>query len=162
MGDKDNTLSVCGQIGNDLHQALDLLRSQGCGRLIQNQGLRAAVQYLQDLHTLLHADRDIFYLCVRIYLHAVALRQLQHLFLCGFLVYGQPLDRFHAQNDILGYSKRLDQHEVLVYHTDSDVNGILRAVEMNLFFIDKDLSTGRFVQSAEHIHHGALSGSVLT
>ena len=68
----------------------------------------------------------------------------------------------HTKNDIFGHSKWLDQHKVLVYHTDSDVNGILRAVEMNLFFIDKDLSTGRFVQSAEHIHHGALSGSVLT
>ena len=51
---------------------------------------------------------------------------------------------------------------MLVYHTDTDVDRILRAVEVNFFFIDKDLSTGWFVQSAEYVHHGTLSGSVLT
>ena len=55
-------------------------------------GSRAAVQHLQDLHTLLHANGDILYLRVRIYLHAVTLRQLQYLlFFAVSFVYGQTL-----------------------------------------------------------------------
>ena len=51
---------------------------------------------------------------------------------------------------------------MLVYHTDTDVDRIFRAVEMNFLLVDKDLSAGWFVQSAEYIHHGTLSGSVFT
>ena len=86
MSDQDDTLSVCSQVGDDLHKALDFLRGQGRSRLIQDQGLRTAVQHLQDLHTLLHTYGNIFYLCVRVYLHAITLGQLQHFFLCSFLV----------------------------------------------------------------------------
>ena len=49
-----------------------------------------------------------------------------------------------------------------MHHTDPDINGILGAVEMNFLLIDKNLSAGRFVQTTEYIHHGTLSGSVLT
>ena len=51
---------------------------------------------------------------------------------------------------------------MLVYHTDPHIDGILGTVEMNLFLIDKDLTAGRLIESAEHIHHGTLSGSVLS
>ena len=46
MGNKDNALAICGQVINDLHQALDLLGCQGSSRLIKDQRLRSAVQNL--------------------------------------------------------------------------------------------------------------------
>ena len=51
---------------------------------------------------------------------------------------------------------------MLVYHTDPHIDGILGTVKMNLFLIDKDLTAGRLIESAEHIHHGTLSGSILS
>jgi len=33
---------------------------------------------------------------------------------------------------------------------------------MHFFFFNKDLSAGRLIQAAEHIHHGALSGAVFS
>ena len=71
MGDQDHALTVCSQVLDDLHEAFDLLRGQGSRRLIQDQCLCTAVQNLQDLHTLLHTNRNILHLRIRIYLHAI-------------------------------------------------------------------------------------------
>ena len=71
MGDQDHALAVSSQVLDDIHKAFDLLRGQGSRRLVQDQCLRTAVQNLQDLHTLLHTNRDILHLRIRIYLHAI-------------------------------------------------------------------------------------------
>ena len=162
MGDKDNALAICGQIVNDLHQTFDLLGCQGSRRLIKNQRLRSAVQNLQDLHTLLHADGNILYLCIRINLHTITLGQLHDLLSRCLLINGKAFGRLHTKDDVLGHRKGLDQHEMLVYHTDSDINGVFGTVKMNFLLIDKNLSAGRFIQTAEYVHHGTLSGSVLS
>ena len=162
MGNKDNALAICGQIVNDLHQALDLLGCQGSGRLVEDQCFRSTVQNLQDLHTLLHADGNILYLCIRINLHTITLGQLHDLLSRCLLINGKAFGRLHTKDDVLGHRKGLDQHEMLVYHTDSDINGVFGTVKMNFLLINKNLSAGRFIQTAEYVHHGTLSGSVLS
>ena len=162
MGDQDNTLAICGQVIDDLHKSLDLLWCQGSSRLIQNQCLCTTIQNLEDFHTLLHTYGNILDLCVRVYFHSVTLGQFQDFLSCCCLVDGQALGRLHTKNDVFGYSKWLDQHKVLVYHTDSDINSILRTVKMYFLFINKNLSAGRFVKSTEYVHHCTLSGSVLS
>ena len=161
MCDQDYAFAVRRQVLDDLHQAFNLLRRQRSGGLVQNQGIRTPVKHLQDLHPLLHADGNIFDLCVRIYFHPVTFRQLQYFFLCRLLIHNQPFDRFHAENNILCHRKRLNQHKMLMHHTDTDINRILRAGKLDFFSVNKDLSAGRPVQATQHVHHRTLSRAVL-
>ena len=62
------------------HQLIDLLRREHGGGLVEDQDLVVAVEHLQDLHALLHADGDVFDLGVQVDLQAVLLRQGLHLF----------------------------------------------------------------------------------
>ena len=74
MRDKQNTLALCRQILHDLHQFLNLLRSQYCSRLIKNQDLIVTIQHLQDLGSLLHTNRDILNQSIWLYLKSILLR----------------------------------------------------------------------------------------
>ena len=162
MGNKDHALSIPCQILYNLHQSFNLLRGQGSGRLIQDQRIRTAVKHLQYLHTLLHPNGNILDLCVRIDLHAITLRQLHYLLSGGCLIDGKPLYRLNSQNNIIRYRKWLDQHKMLVNHTDPDVDSILWTGKMHLFPFNKNLSAGRLIKPAEHIHHRTFTGSVFS
>ena len=44
---------------HDLHELVDLLRGQDGRRLVEDQDLVVAVEHLEDLGALLHADGDV-------------------------------------------------------------------------------------------------------
>ena len=127
VGDQNDALSIGSQVLNDLHQAFDLLGSQGSCGLIQNQRVGTPVKNFQDFYSLLHSHRNIFNLGIRIDFHVVALGKFHH-FLSGCcLVDHQASHRFDTQNNVFCYCKGLNQHEMLMHHTDTNVNGIFRA-----------------------------------
>ena len=59
VGDEQDALSLFFEPAHDLHQLVDLLRGQHGGGFVKNQDLIVAVEHLEDLHALLHTDRDI-------------------------------------------------------------------------------------------------------
>ena len=73
MRNQNHALALAGKVAHDFHQLQNFLRGEGAGRLVENQNVRAAVEHLQDLHALLHADGNILDLRVRIDVQAVAL-----------------------------------------------------------------------------------------
>ena len=85
VGDEQDALAFPGKAAHHFHQLVDLLRGQYRRRLIKDQYLIIPVQHLEDLHTLLHAHRDILDLRVRVNFQAIALAELHHPF-AGFIL----------------------------------------------------------------------------
>ena len=102
---------------------------------------RAAVQRAQDLHALLHADRDVLDRARR----------------------GRPPGRSgptararapapprsraagrlrgsSAEHDVLGHGHDRDEHEVLVHHADPELDGLARRVDRDRLAVDADLA----------------------
>lgn len=79
--DEDDRLALGGEGVDDVEQTLDLdVREDGRG-LVQDEELGAAVEDLQDLNALLHADGHLGDLLVEVNLQAVAVRKLLDLLL---------------------------------------------------------------------------------
>ena len=152
MGNQNDALSVPDEVVHDIDQFHNLLRRQGGRGFIQNQNIRASVQRLQDLHALLHADRNVLDFRIRVNRQSVAFRELHHIFPGRCHVQRNPLFRFHAQDNIFRDGKWLNQHKVLMHHSDAMINGIAGCVHDNLFPIDQNVA-GRGLQKAIQLIH---------
>ena len=69
---------------------------------------------------------------------------------------------FSAQHDVFQNTERINQHEVLVYHTDTYTNSIARGIDTDLVTIDYHLTAVRLVEAVEDTHQRGFAGSVLT
>ena len=163
MGDEEDGLALGGQISHDLHQLVDLLRSQHGGGFIEDQHIIFPVEHLQDLGTLLHTHGDILYQCVGVNMQAVFLAQLQHLLPRLLLLQeAQLTHRLHAHDDIVQYGEAFHQLEVLVHHADAQVVGIVGVADAHLLPVHADLALFRLIQAEQHAHQGRLAGTVFT
>ena len=151
------------QVMHDLNKLLNLLRCKNCRRLIKNQRISTAIQGLQNLNTLLHTNRNVFNLGVRVYVKAVFLNNLQDLLTSSLWIKdATSLSDLVAQNNIFCNSKVLDQHKVLVNHTNtvSDSigwarNGYTLSVEVNLALISR-------IQAIQYVHKRTFTCAVLS
>ena len=162
MGDEEDGLALSGQTLHDLHQLVNLLRSQhGCG-LVKDEHLIVAIKHLEDLHALLHAHRDIFNFCVQIHFQAVALGQRQHL-LTGLLL-GQEAEFgvLRTQDDIVQHGKHIDQLKVLMHHTDMQGSRIVGVVDLHNLAVLADLALIRLIQTKQHAHQRRFACTVFT
>ena len=160
--DEENGLSLRREIFHDLHQLFDLLRGQNRSRFVEDQDLVIAVEHLEDLRALLHTHGDVFDQCVRINLQAVLLRQRQNLFARLLLLKKAVLVRLHAEDDVVQHREALYQLEVLVYHADAEIVGVVRILDgydLAVFFNGTLL---RLVQAEQHRHERGFTGAVFT
>ena len=137
---------------HDVEQALDLDVRQDGGGLVQNDEVGAAEEHLPDLHALLHADGHLADLLVEVDLHAVALHELlDRLAVIGHLEQRRVV-ALVSQDDVLEARHVLDQHEVLVDHTDAVLDGNAGACDVHLLAVHEDLALGRLVQADKDVH----------
>ena len=85
MRDEQDALALFGEVFHDLHELLDLLRSQNRRGLVEDKYLVFAVEHFEDLGALLHADGDILDKRVGVDAQAVFVAQLHDLFARGIL-----------------------------------------------------------------------------
>ena len=137
MSDDDDRLIVFPHIAEDIEQLLRLLRSQDCGWFIKDQNIRLPVKHLDDLDCLLLRDSHIIDLLVRVHIKSVAVADLLDPFGSRFQIIFVFLQ---SENDILGSCHDVDQFEMLVDHTDPEVERILRRADRYLFPVYHDLS----------------------
>ena len=130
--------------------------SVSCGGLIEDQDICAAVEHLDDFHRLLLGDGHIVDLHVRINVKTVFVADFLHFF-TGI---GAIELAFETQNDIFRSGKQIDQLEVLMDHTDTQVKGILGGGDGNRLVMDVDLSLVGEVDAGEHIHQCRLAAAV--
>ena len=161
MGDDNDRLAVVDQVFHDPEKLIDLLLCQDRGGLIQNQDLCSAVEGLEDLDALLHADRNIPDELIRLNFQTVLLHDVQNILPRFSHVQADPVPGLGAEHDILGNCKILHQHEVLVYHTDAVFNGRGGIFDIDLFAVHKDLALIRLIKTVENVHQCTLTGAVL-
>ncbi len=122
-----------------------------------------AVERLEDLDALPHADGQALDLRVRVDVEAVLLGQLDDPLRApsrGRRRRTDP-DRLRAERHRLDHVEHGHEHEVLVDHPDAGVDGGGRVVEDALLAVDEDLARIRLVQARQDVHERRLAGAVL-
>ena len=145
-----------------LEQLDRLLCGQNGRRLVEDEDLRAADQRLEDLDLLLHADRDIHDLGLRL--------DVQVVFFGVFLRDGDGLcvvdeqapARGHAEHHVFRDGQARHEHEVLMHHADPVGNGDGGGRERQLFTVYPDFAARRLLQTEQHLHKRGFTGAVFT
>ena len=161
VGDEEDGLALLLEPAHDLHQLVDLLRGQNCSGLVEDQDLVVAVEHLQDLHALLHTDRDVADEGVRVHAQAVLLAQGHDLPAGLRLLQKAQLVGLHTQDDVVQNAEALHQLEVLVHHADAQCIGIVGVADGDLLAIFEDLTLFRLVQAKQNAHQRTLARAVL-
>ncbi len=136
MGDEDHALSFFDKVAHDLHQLIDLLRSEHRRRLVKNKNLRIPIEHFQDLHPLLHPDGDVLDDHVRIDIQAIPGGKVGDPTGCGFSVEDKPA--LFPEDDVFSDGEVVNQLEVLVHHADSQVVCIVGVPDLNLLSANLD------------------------
>ena len=158
MGDNNDRLTVIPHLTKNMEQLLCFLWSQNRSRLIQDQDICPTIKYLDNLYCLLLGNRHIIDLLTRIYLKSIFITDI-------FNFFGSFLDiqlAGQSENDIFCRRQHIDQLKMLMYHTNSKLQRILRGFDHYFPSIDKYLSLIRKVNSRKHIHQSCLSTSILS
>src|ERR1043165_1466181 len=69
---------------------------------------------------------------------------------------------FGAERDVLGHSHRLDQHKMLMDHTDAKRDRVMGRLDIAHLAIDDDLATVCGVKTVGNTHRRRLPGAVFT
>ena len=162
MGDKQDGFALFGQFLHDFHQLFDFLRREHSGRLVEDEHLVIAVEHLENLGALLHADGDILHHRIGIDLQPIALAQLHHLFArLRLLQEAERRDRrFHAEDDVIQHGKHIHEFEVLVHHADAQRVGVVRVFDMDYLPVFADFALFRLIHAKEHAHQGGFARAV--
>ena len=161
VADEYDALALADKLTHNGEQALHLDVGQGRGGLVQYQQLRAVVQRLQYLGTLLLAHGDLRNELVQLHIQAVALGQFFDLLAARRAVDEQPLGVLVAQDDVVENGHGLHQHEVLVHHADAQLHRLAGGLDAYLFALQENLSLRGLVQADENVHQRGLTGAVL-
>ena len=162
MGNKDNSVTFLSQLHQLDKKFICFLRSQYCCRLIQDQDLRTSVKGFQDFYLLLDTNRDLLYFLADINIKVVLFCNVLCCLDCFVHINEQPFLRRNSQNNVLSNCQRWHQHEMLMYHTYSLTDGILRRFDSCRLPSENDLALVRCFQSEKNLHQCALTGTILT
>ena len=128
VGDEDDRGALGLEPAHDLHQLVDLLGREHRGGLVQDQHLGVVGQRLEDLHPLLHADRQVLDQPVGVDGEAVALGEGPHGRRGPAAVQDAAQPRLLApEHHVLGHGEDRHEHEVLVDHADAGRDRLARA-----------------------------------
>ena len=161
VGDQDHGPALFPERGQDPEQLVGLLRRQHPGRFVQDQGLGAAVQRLEDLHPLLDADRQVADRGIDVHLQPVLPRQVGQRVARAAQAALQKRGALGAQQDVLQHRQGLHQHEVLVDHADAGGDRVARAGDRRRPAGYLDRAGVGAVEPVEDAHQGRLAGAVL-
>ena len=161
MRDQDDRFTLADQVTHDPDQILNLLRRQHGGRLVKNEHLGVTIEHFQNFDALLHADRDVLNLGVRLDIEPVLLGQRLDALRSALQAKHDAGLRLHAQNNVFGHREVVHQFEVLVHHADPQLVGDIGVVNAHFFATDLDVPCVRLIQTEQNAHQCRLSGTVL-
>ena len=160
--DEEDGLALARKLLHRGHELVDLLRGEHGGRLVEDENLIVAVEHLEDLDALLHADGDVLDLGIEVDLQAVFFRELLDLFARFLALDETELRRLRAEDDVVEHGEHVDELEVLVHHADAERGGIIGVVDLDGLAVFADLARLRLVQAEEHAHERGFAGAVFT
>lgn len=159
VGDEDDGEAFGLQLTQVVEERVDLLRHEDRGRFVEDQGAGAAVEDLEDLHPLAVGDTEVLDDGVRADAEAVRVGDLLDL---RPRPVPDAVQLLGAEDDVLQDREVVGEHEVLVHHADTAVDGVARAAERDLFTIHRDGALVRLLHPVKDLHQGGLAGAVLT
>ena len=162
VADEDDAFALANQLFHDGEQALDLNISQSGGGFVEDEQLCAMIERLEDLGTLLFADGNLGDELVQLDIQAVFFREGLDLLPAGRTVDKQTFGMLVAEDDVVKDGHRLDQHEVLVHHTDAELDRLTRRFDADFPAFEEDLPLRRLVEPDENIHERRFSGAILS
>ncbi len=157
--DEDDGQALGLELAQVVEECVHLLRHEHCGRLVEDEDLRAAVEDLEDLHALAVGDTEVLDEGVGTHPEAVRVRDLHDL-LTG--LGADAVQLLAAENDVLQDGEVVGEHEVLVHHADAAGDGVAGRVEGDLLPVDGDGALVRLLHAVEDLHQSRLAGAVLT
>ena len=160
MRDDNDGLSVIAHASQHGEQLLRLLRRQHGRRLIKDQDVRTAVQYLDDLHGLLLRHRHVVDLLVRINVETVALADLAHALRVRAQIKAALV--LEAEDYVFRRRENIHQLKMLVDHSDPVGKCVARGADVNPLSVDEDRTPVRIVNAGDHIHQRRLAAAVLS
>ena len=160
--DEEDGLALARKLLHRGHELIDLLRGEHGGRLVEDEDFIVAIEHLEDLDALLHADGDVLDLGVEVDLQAVFFRELLDLPARFLALDEAELRRLGAEDNVVEHGEHVDELEVLVHHADAERGGIIGIVDLDGLAVFADLARLRLVQAEEHAHERGFSGAVFT
>jgi hypothetical protein len=161
MRDQQHGVTLLHQSTQDAEEFLDLLRRQHRCRLIENQDTRAAHQDLEDFDALLFPDRQGINTRRSANAQTKLRRRLFDEFARFASIQPQVVMWFLPKHDVLGHRERWYQHEMLMHHAQSQVNGTRRPTGTQFMALDAYLTMVRTQQTIGNAHECRLSGAIL-
>ena len=139
--------------------------SFSCGRqhgggLVENQQPRIAIQKLQNLDSLLHADRQRSHFGRRIEREPVAIAQFLQFFRGALQIEQRAASFPQTEHCVFHHRESPHQHEFLMHHADAERDRVFRAAEAHRFAIDQNFSGVHRVEAVENLHQRAFAGAV--
>ena len=163
VGDKQNALALGRKVFHDLHEILDLLRGQNCGRLVENEYLIISVKHLEYLGALLHADGDVLDDGVGFNMQTVLFAQLDDtLSRLALFENTELIRRLNAEDDVIKDGEALNQLKVLVHHADAKRIRIVGVVYLDLNAVLLDDAVLGLIQAEKHAHKRGFTCAVFT
>ena len=158
VGDYYYCLACIAHIAQNGKELIRLLRSEDCRRLVEDQYIRAAIEDLYDLNSLLLRNAHLVYMLIGVHVKAVGVAYLTDL-LCGCLEVELTLT-LEAEDYILSGRKHVNELEVLMDHADAEIQSILRRADDDFLIVNENFALVWEINTREHVHQGGLSRAV--
>ena len=151
-------LAGIAHIAQNCKELIRLLRSENRSRFIEDQYIRAAIENLYDLNSLLLRNTHLVYMLIGIHVKAVSVAYLADL-LCGRLEVELSL-AFKAEDYVLRGREHVNELEVLMDHADAEIQSVLRRADDNFLIVNENFALVWEINTREHVHQGGLSRAV--
>ena len=163
VGDKHDGGARFRKTLHDSHEFIGFLRSQHRGGLIKNENPCIAREGLDNLDSLLSANREIFDEGVGVNFKTKSIRNLADTFACSVEVEcvedsGGLMTKHHVLCD----SEDGNQHEVLVNHPDPSRHCVAGPFELLNDTVKNDVSFFGRVETVQDVHERRFTRSVFT
>jgi hypothetical protein len=161
VGDEHHSTARVAERAQDGPQLAHLEGREHGGGFVEDEDLRAAIQRLQDLDALRLAHGQVRDEPVGWYGEPGAHAEVVHGALCGGAVQGDAVGDLAAKDDVLRHGECGHQHEVLVHHADSRVDGRGGGPSRDVAAIHFHAAGIRRIEAAEHAHERGLACAIL-
>ena len=166
MRDVDHGYSLVSQIIHDPEQGIYFFIGQRGSRLIENHYLCLMRNCLCNLNRLHLTDGQGTKLGFRIEIHTNLiqphLRIFIHFFMVDHFQWTIILRRKSSQEQVLTYASCQNRLQLLMYHGNTFVHGIIRILNFNLFTIQINLSGIHLVDTKQTFHQSGLTCTIFS
>src|SRR5699024_12371473 len=156
--DEDDGEPLAFEFPQVVEEFVDLLRDEDGRGLVEDDRLGPAVEDLEDLHTLAVPHTQVLHESVRVDPKTVLVGQFPDV---GTGSAADTVPAFGTQDHVLQHGEVVGEHEVLVHHADTVLDGLRGRVETYLLAADEEVALVRPVHAVQGLHQRGLARAVL-